>query len=99
MNVSPDSRLIWPIALVIFLFMPSRTLAQPSEVPAEYKKFIYRVDQRGAIEKFANSWHVPLKPAGRSFALIAGVIQYPNLDIAHRTLKEAAWDIDNLVNY
>src|SRR6185437_10522278 len=76
-------------------------LGQSAQVPPEYKKFIIQnIDQRGVVEKLLNSLGIAQKPVGRSFALIAGVTQYPSLaNPLDRTLNEAAWDIDHLVQY
>jgi TPR repeat protein len=101
MKVSFYWRALSVPALVFLCMVRVPCLGQSAQIPPEYKKFIVQsVDQRGVIEKFLNSRGVAQKPVGRSFALVAGVTQYPRMvDVGDRTLKEAAWDIDNLVRY
>jgi hypothetical protein len=80
-------------------------LAEPptfnaQSVPAEYQRFfVQRSDQRSRFEKALNLIGKTSFPAGRSFALIAGVTQYPNLPPLERSLRPAAADIEELQTY
>jgi len=73
----------------------------PLEVPAKYKRlFYYYANNTNRYEKAVNSLGLPTRPVGRSFALIAGVTQYPNFsDEKDRFLKPAQVDIEKLKLY
>ena len=74
--------------------------AQSNPVPEKYRSFVfYNVDRRGVFEKALNAVGKSGVPVGRSFALIAGVTQYPNLPPAKKTLQAAQVDLDNLERY
>ena len=86
------------------LMMASALVSQCSlcaqTVPTEYQRFfVERSDQRSRFEKALNLIGKTSFPVGRSFALIAGVTQYPNLPPAERSLKPAAVDIAKLQAY
>jgi len=72
----------------------------PQSVPAEYQRFlVQRADQRSRFEKALNLIGKTSFPVGRSFALIAGVTEYPNLPPPERSLRPAAVDIEKLQAY
>ncbi len=78
---------------------PAPAAAEP-DVPAEYKRFfVHYVDRRSMLEKSLNLIGFTGQDAGRSFALIAGVSQYPNMPITDRELKPAAEDLRKLREY
>ena len=71
-----------------------------SSVPDPYRqKFVRYVDNRTIKEAMLNYVGLTGKDVGRSFALIAGVAQYPNMPEIYKTLSPAAADIDELTNY
>ncbi len=74
--------------------------AHAQTVPAEYQRFfVERADQRSRFEKALNLIGKTSFPVGRSFALIAGVTQYPNLPATEKSLPPAAVDISKLQAY
>src|SRR5262249_6350438 len=67
---------------------------------SEYRRFfVQRADQRSRFEKALNLIGKTTFPVGRSFALIAGVTQYPNLPKMEQSLRPAAVDIGKLQAY
>ena len=89
---------------IILLSLPSLlvagdTLAQQPPVEREYQKyFVHFEDNRSLPEKVMNSLDVTFEDFGRSFALIAGVYEYPN----YRTdpvLEPAKEDLRKLEEY
>jgi hypothetical protein len=69
-------------------------------VPQKYRRFFYQyADQRQVYEKALNLIGLTSQPVGRSFALIAGVSQYPNLSATDRDLEPAGVDIEKLKTY
>jgi hypothetical protein len=69
-------------------------------VPEQYRPlFFYSADQRPLYEKALNSIGLTSIPVGRSYALIAGVTQYPNFPVLERSLRPAAVDIEKLKSY
>jgi TPR repeat protein len=89
--------------IVVSLFLSSTHLALaqgPPEVPQQYRRlFYYNNDQRDLLEKALNKVGQTKFPVGRSFALIAGVTQYPNFPPLERDLKPAQVDIEKLKSY
>ena len=71
-----------------------------SQVPEPYRHmFVQYVDGRSMKEKALNVIGLTSQDVGRSFALIVGVSQYPNMPQLDRELPAAAADIDALQNY
>jgi len=89
------------IAVSMFLYSTHLASAQgPPEVPQQYRRlFYYNSDQRDLLEKALNKVGQTKFPVGRSFALIAGVTQYPNFPPLERDLKPAQVDIEKLKSY
>src|SRR5260370_1227017 len=87
--------------LLLAILLPLACLAQSiPNVPEQYKQlFFYYADQRSLYEKALNSIGLTSIPVGRSYALIAGVTQYPNFSLVERNLKPAAVDIEKLKSY
>jgi len=72
----------------------------PDDVPARYKRlFYYYANNTKLYEKALNSIGMTSRPVGRSFALIAGVTQYPNFPPLDQSLKPAQIDIEKLQSY
>lgn len=88
-------------ACLLLLLCAAHVSAQSSpNVPEKYKRlFFYYSDQRSLYEKALNSVGLTSVPVGRSFALIAGVSQYPNFPVLERSLKPAEVDIEKLKSY
>ena len=86
------------LALALALVKPLPNCAQA--VPPEFQRFfVQRADQRSRFEKALNLIGKSSFPVGRSFALIAGVTQYPNFPALERSLRPAAVDILKLQTY
>ncbi len=86
------------LALALAFVNPPPTDAQ--SVPSQYQRFfVFREDQRSRFEKALNLIGKTQFPVGRSFALIAGVTQYPNRPPLERYLRPAAVDIEKLQAY
>jgi hypothetical protein len=64
---------------LMFILAPGGPLSMRGQsVPREYQRFfVLRTDQRSRVEKALNWVGKTNFPVGRSFALIAGVTQYP----------------------
>lgn len=88
-------------AAAFVLALPIYGRSESVSVPERYQPFIvYNVDRRGIFEKALNVVGQSRVPVGRSFALIAGVTQYPNMKPAtYQTLQAAKVDLDNLERY
>jgi TPR repeat protein len=72
----------------------------PKAVPQEYRGcFVQYVDKRSLPEQALNLIGLSSQDVGRSFALIAGVTQYPNLAPEQQYLKPAAEDLRRLQAY
>jgi tetratricopeptide (TPR) repeat protein len=86
------------LAVASALFSLRSVRAQ--SVGGEYRRFfVQRADQRSRFEKALNLIGRTSFPVGRSFALIAGVTQYPNFPQLERSLRPAAIDIEKLQAY
>ena len=86
--------MIWMLAVT--------TLSAESALPVrqEYQRFFVRyVDNRSLPEKALNIIGLSSQEVGRSFALIAGVTQYPNMVPELRQLPPAAEDLRRLQVY
>jgi TPR repeat protein len=84
--------------LLAIAFLPTSGVAQ--SIPQEYQRlFVQRADRRSQFEKALNLIGKTGFPVGRSFALIAGVTEYPNFPELERSLKPAAVDIQKLQSY
>jgi len=70
--------------------------AQPANRDA---LFTHRVDGRSVPEKWLNAVDIRTRDVGRSFALIVGVWDYPNMPVGSRTLEPAQWDVVQLTKY
>ena len=69
-------------------------------VSEEYQQyFVHYADKRSYLEKVLNSIGLTNQDIGRSFALIAGVSDYPNLPSHTRHLEPAAEDLRKLEDY
>jgi TPR repeat protein len=90
-----------PRVVVVFVItLVGSSSAQSLSVPEQYKRFFfYYADQRSFYEKALNSIGLTKTPVGRSFALVAGVTQYPNFPVLEQSLKPAAVDIEKLKSY
>jgi hypothetical protein len=86
--------------LMLASVLASLRSVQAQSVPGEYQRFfVQRADQRSRFEKALNLIGKTSFPVGRSFALIAGVTQYPNFPPLERPLRPAAVDIEKLQAY
>ena len=90
------------IAWLVFGFLLSVSASGQSapNAPDRYKRlFVDYADRRPLYEKALNSVGLISRPVGRSYALIAGVTQYPNFPVLEQSLKPAALDIEKLKSY
>lgn len=86
--------------LVITSWCPRSILVSAQSIPPEYQRFfVQRADQLSRFEKAFNLIGKTSFPVGRSFALIAGVTQYPNFPELDRSLKPAEVDIEKMQAY
>jgi tetratricopeptide (TPR) repeat protein len=86
--------------MLTLMFLGALASAQaPGEVPEKYKGFFFEYSDRHMLEKMLNSVKLTSLPVGRSFALIAGVTNYPNFSPLERSLKPAEVDIEKLKSY
>ncbi|MCI5178540.1 MAG: DUF1566 domain-containing protein [Candidatus Electrothrix sp. AW3_4] len=70
------------------------------EVPAQYRKYLLKNrDTRSLPEKILNKVGLTRADVGRSFALLCGISEYPNIQGKHGNLKPAAEDIQKLQAY
>lgn len=102
MKVLRGTRAIYLTLLALVLHLPSSALAQSTpDVPDQYKRFFFQfADRRSLYEKALNSiFRATSVPVGRSYALIAGVAQYPNFPAIDRFLKPGEVDIEKLELY
>ncbi len=87
-------------ALLVFFFVSISASSQSTpNVPEQYKRLFFEYSDRGGLEKVVNKLGMTTLKVGRSFALIAGVAQYPNLPVLEQSLKPAAVDIEKLKSY
>ena len=69
-------------------------------VPSKCQPFFVQcADQRSRLERALNLIGKTSFPVGRSFAIIAGVTQYPNFPEPEQSLRPAAVDIEKLQAY
>ena len=88
------------MGLLLLLCTAHASAQSNPNVPEKYKRlFFHYSDQRSRYEKALNSLGLTSRPVGRSFALIAGVTQYPNFPELERSLKPAEVDIEKLTSY
>jgi len=100
------SRLFLNIAIGVVVFASALSKAQTPptstkpDVPDQYQRFFYQYSAIRTISPAVLS-KVGLNDAriGRSFALIAGISQYPHLQPAYRNLSAAAEDVKKLADY
>lgn len=72
----------------------------PRWVPEDYRQYFVRfVDDRPAWERALNHLDVDVGDTGRSFALIVGVSQYPNITGPEANLRPANVDVQKLTAY
>ncbi len=94
---------IWPalaIALALQILIPLQIFGQNPPARDNYQKYFRHFsDTRSFSEKALNTVGLTNQEVGRSFALIAGINKYPNLDPAYQFLEPAGTDIENLVRY
>lgn len=73
--------------------------AQP-DVPTEYRQYFAKYeDNRSLMERVLNLGGLSGQDVGRSFALIAGVSNYPNMSSLDQQLKPAEEDLRKLEEY
>jgi uncharacterized protein len=86
------------LLFAFFVSTPSSAQSTPN-VPDQYKRLFFEYSDRHLYEKALNSIGQTALPVGRSYALIAGVTQYPNFPVLEQSLKPAAVDIEKLKSY
>jgi hypothetical protein len=88
------------LGLLLAMAEASVASCPPEEVLPQYRRyFVHCVDQRSLPEKALNVVGLTSQDIGRSFALVAGVDNYPHLADRDKRLEPAAADLDNLVRY
>jgi TPR repeat protein len=92
---------VYTLLLMFTLHLTISASAQSMPgVPEQYKRLFFQYsDQRKWYERALNSLGLPTQRLGRSYALIAGVTQYPNFPPVQRSLKPAEVDIERLKSY
>jgi TPR repeat protein len=86
--------------LVFAFYLPSIASTQPApNVPEQYKRLFFEYSDLHLYEKALNSVGLTARTVGRSYALIAGVTQYPNFPDPEQSLRPAAVDIEKLKLY
>jgi TPR repeat protein len=86
--------------LTLAFGLASPLAGRAQSIPSEYLRFFaLRTDQRSRFEKALNLVGNTKFPVGRSFALIAGVTEYPNFRPMERSLTPAKVDIEKLQAY
>ena len=92
--------LLWVCLFIIGAFDNAVSAQSKPEVPNEYQVFFkHYVDKRSILDKALNLIDIELRDVGRSFALIAGVSQYPNMQFGRQYLNPAQEDIQKLQDY
>jgi|GEM_PF-3871248 len=95
-------RAILPLILMVLISLFSEEISAQDRPPVnqDFQEFFtHYVDKRSRWDKSLNLIGLERKDIGRSFALIAGVSQYPNMPPTKRELKPAALDIEKLQEY
>jgi hypothetical protein len=93
-------RLCYMKAAALALILSSFGRAESDLIAEKYRRFIVQnVDRRNWLEKAFNALGLSQWAVGRSYALIAGVTEYPNLPLTQQTLEAAKVDIENLQRY
>lgn len=89
------------VGLFCIILFTNRVYAQqkPAVDDSHQRFFVHYVDQRSFWEKSLNLVGLTTSDVGRSFALIAGVTEYPNLPSQYEKLDPAKEDIRKLKNY
>jgi TPR repeat protein len=86
--------------LIAGLLVNTASAQKKPPVPEQYQKyFAHYVDKRSFWEKALNVVGLTGQDIGRSFAVIAGVSQYPNMPPLDRNLSPAAEDMRKLEEY
>lgn len=94
------SRILRTLLFALVLPTTVAVAQQTPNVPQQYRRLFFQyADQRSRLEKGLNLIGKTNFPVGRSFALIAGVTQYPNFPPLERSLRPAAVDIEKLKSY
>lgn len=94
-----------PVGLLLLIAVLALALAAPraasaDDIPDKYRRlFAHRVDSRTLSERTLNSIGMTSGDLGRSFAIVAGVSDYPNMQGASRSLPPAEEDMRKLVAY
>jgi len=84
------------VVSALLLLIAAAAQAQPSNLDA---LFFHKSDGRRIPEKWLNAIGVRTRDVGRSFALVVGVWDYPNLPPGSRTLDPAEKDVTYLTRY
>ena len=98
----PNRQVLTSLFLLVFGLLASSATAESPPVPPQYEdKFAQFVDNRTISEKALNSVGLSNQDIGRSFALIAGVSDYPLMSwtAAGTKLEPAQFDRDELIAY
>lgn len=84
----------------ITMFAEEASAQDKPPVSQDYQRFfVHYADKRSILDKALNLIKVEKKDIGRSFAIIAGVSQYPDMPPTQKILKPAAIDIEKLQEY
>ena len=99
----PRTKLEAAVAALFLIVMATPSALYAADAPPaepEYKKFfMHFVDKRSYKEKALNFIKLSGEDVGRSFALIAGVFDYPRMPPLQRELAPAAEDLRKLEDY
>lgn len=87
-------------SLTLFSISSVSFAQERPEVPLEYQSYFeHYADKRTLTQKILDYISIPSPKLGRSFALIAGISDYPRLASDSKELRPASQDVTNLTNY
>jgi TPR repeat protein len=87
------------LLLASVFLMPALGVTQDAPITDQHQRLFFEKTEKHKLERLLNGIGLTTLSVGRSYALIAGVTQYPNLPEQQRNLAAAAVDIDNLKLY
>ncbi len=83
-----------------FLILSISLSLNAQKVPSKFKQYFKKnIDKRSFGEKFSNKLGRSTLDAGRSFALVCGISDYPKMNSSNKELKPAAEDVKMIVSY
>lgn len=88
------------LAAVLFLSISAQSTPCATDIPSQYKKFFVKNSEGRAMPTDILVKHgIGDQEIGRSYALIAGISDYPKLPDDKKSLPQAKVDIDQIVQF